>query len=144
MNHNEIIKYPLLTEKSYKTMAENVYVFAVDERANKIEIKKAIEFIFQVKVEKINVYNVPKKPKKVGRFDGFTNSFKKAYIYLKEGKINIFPEDLEEDKKSTKRIKKEKSDSELKIEEKVAAKIAAKTKTSATKKVSEKNKKEEK
>ncbi|AAT27723.1 50S ribosomal protein L23 [[Mycoplasma] mobile] len=126
MNHNEIIKYPLLTEKSYKTMAQNVYVFAVDRRARKIEIKDAIEFIFEVKVEKINLFNVPQKEKKVGRFKGLTNSYKKAYVYLREGKINIFPEEIEKEQKVEKQLIKEKSTSELKLEEKIAAKIAAK------------------
>ena len=65
MNINEIIKYPILTEKTYQQMELHVYTFAVDRRASKTEIKKAIQFIFDVKIDKINVFNVPKKAKKV-------------------------------------------------------------------------------
>ena len=72
MELTSIIKYPILTEKTYQQMQQNVYTFAVDKKATKIEIKKAVEFIFQVKVDSINTFNVSRKPKRVGRFDGFS------------------------------------------------------------------------
>ena len=93
MNVNDIIKYPILTEKTYLQMQENVYTFAVDRKATKIEIKKAVEFIFQVKVESVNTFNVPKKEKRIGRYTGYTNSYKRAIIKLAEGSITIFPEE---------------------------------------------------
>ena len=79
MNINEVIKYPLLTEKSELSREnKNVYTFVVDKRTNKIEVKKAVEFIFDVKVLKVNITNYDKKPAKLGRFSGFKNSVKKS------------------------------------------------------------------
>ncbi len=135
MNINEIIKYPILTEKTYQQMEEHVYTFAVDKRASKTEIKKAIQFIFEVKIDKINVFNVPKKAKKVGKYSGFTKSYKKAIITLNKdsASINIFPEEGiakdEELKKPKKDLEKLKAISEA--EKKIAEKIA-KSKTKKT------------
>ncbi|MGL5617967.1 MAG: 50S ribosomal protein L23 [Metamycoplasmataceae bacterium] len=129
MNINEIIRYPILTEKTYKQMENHIYTFAVDKRASKIEIKKAIQFIFEVKIDKINVFNVPKKAKKVGKYSGFTKSYKKAIITLDKNSasINIFPEEgIAKDetlKKPKKDLEKLKAISEA--EKKIAAKIAA-------------------
>lgn len=129
MNINNIIKYPILTEKTYGQMQENVYTFAVDKRASKIEIKRAVEFIFDVKVESVNTFNVPKKAKRVGRYEGFTKSYKKAIVKLNEGSIVIFPEEgiandeklKEEKEKEVKAIEKAKEISAL--EDKVAKKL---------------------
>lgn len=129
MNINEVIKYPILSEKSYKQMAGGVYTFAVDFRTNKAEVKKVVEHIFEVKVGKVNIATVQKKAKKVGRFDGFTNRYKKAIVTVSEGVINIFPEEVEApvETKEVKTIeKKEMSEAEKKAAEKIAAKIAAK------------------
>ena len=63
MNVNEVIKYPILSEKTYAQMANGIYAFAVDIRTNKVEVKKSIEFIFEVKVKKVNIINIDKKPK---------------------------------------------------------------------------------
>ncbi len=95
MNINEIIKYPILTEKTYQQMETHVYTFAVDKRATKTEIKKAIQFIFEVQIVKVNLFNVPKKAKKVGKYNGFSKSFKKAIVTLSKSSasINIFPEE---------------------------------------------------
>ena len=60
MELTHIIKYPILTEKTYQQMQANVYTFAVDRKATKFEIKRAVEFIFEVKVESINTFNVPR------------------------------------------------------------------------------------
>ena len=94
MNVNEVIKHPILTEKTYAQMAEGVYTFSVDVRTNRAEVKKAVEFIFGVKVEKVNIISVPKKATKLGRSQGFTNRIKKAIVYLADGAINIFPDDV--------------------------------------------------
>ncbi|MGL5308669.1 MAG: 50S ribosomal protein L23 [Metamycoplasmataceae bacterium] len=129
MNINEVIRYPILTEKTYKQMEGHVYTFAVDKRASKLEIKKAIQFIFEVKIDKINVFNVPKKAKKVGKYSGFTKAYKKAIITLNKdsASINIFPEEgIAKDealKKPKKDLDKLKAISEA--EKKVAAKIAS-------------------
>ncbi|MCP4354178.1 MAG: 50S ribosomal protein L23 [Proteobacteria bacterium] len=125
MNVNEVIKYPILSEKSYQQMATGVYTFAVDFRTNKAEVKKVVEHIFDVKVAKVNIATVQKKPKKVGRFDGFTNRYKKAVVTLSEGVINIFPEEVEEkpkEKVTKKEKKKEISEAEKRAAEKIAAK----------------------
>ena len=127
MNLNEVIKYPILSEKTYQQMSMGVYTFAVDFRTNKSEVKKVVEHIFDVKVGKVNIISVPKKAKRVGRFDGFTNRYKKAIVTLTEGTINIFPEETAEApkaKETKKTDKKEMSEAE----KKAAAKIAAKTK----------------
>jgi len=136
MNINEVIKYPILTEKTYKQMSEGVYTFAVDRRTNKVEVKKTVEFIFGVKVGKVNIFNVPKKATKLGRSHGFTNAYKKAIVYLTEGQINIFPDDepVTETKKEKKlKDKPEMSDAEKRAAEKIAKKQAAKAKMSEKK-----------
>lgn len=140
MHVTDIIKYPILTEKSYQQMQENVYTFAVDRKATKFDIKRAVEFIFQVKVESVNTFNVPKKPKRVGRYHGFTAGYKKAIIKLAEGSsIQILPEEgiaadekLKENKDEVIKAKvKEISEAEKKAEEKI--KKASKEKVEKTK-----------
>lgn len=132
MNINEVIKYPILSEKTYQQMATGVYTFAVDFRTNKAEVKRVVEYIFDVKVGKVNIMTVDKKAKKIGRFAGFTNRYKKAIVTLTEGTINIFPEEVEapvetkEAKKAEKAEKVEMSDAEKKAAEKIAAKAKAK------------------
>ena len=82
----EIIKAPVVTEKS-ATLAqnENKYAFYVDVKANKTEIKQAIEKIFNVKVLEISTINTVPKKKRVGRYSGLTNRAKKAIVKLAEG-----------------------------------------------------------
>lgn len=132
MNINEVIKYPILSEKSYQQMAAGIYTFAVDFRTNKSEVKKVVEHIFDVKVGKVNISNIKKKPKKVGKFNGFTNRYKKAIVTLSEGVINIFPEDAEEAPKE-KAVKKSEKKEISEAEKKAAAKIAAKAKAKEAK-----------
>ena len=85
-NYRDIIKAPIITEKSANIAAdEKTYVFKVDVKANKSQIKDAIEKIFNVKVEKVNTVNVHAKKKRVGRYVGKTNKVKKAIVKLKEG-----------------------------------------------------------
>ena len=90
-NARDIIIRPLVTEKTLKSQdANNTVVFEVAKDTNKIQIKQAVEEIFGVKVEKINVANTKSKTKRVGRYIGKTHAFKKAYVTLKEGyKIDI-------------------------------------------------------
>ncbi|MCM8824353.1 MAG: 50S ribosomal protein L23 [Candidatus Omnitrophica bacterium] len=81
-----IIKLPLINEKSEKMGVFNKYVFVVDRRANKIEIKKAIEDIYNVNVRDVNIINMKGKSKRIrwGQ-EGKTSSWKKAIVTLKKG-----------------------------------------------------------
>ena len=85
MNNYDIIFAPIITEKTASMEEKNTYVFKVDVRANKTQIKQAIEKAFDVKVEKINTLNVHPKDKRVGRYTGKTNRYKKAIVKLAEG-----------------------------------------------------------
>ena len=81
----EIVKAPVITEKSSAMAQQGQYVFKVDPRANKTEIKNAIEKLFNVKVEEISTINVIPKKRRVGRYSGLTNRSKKAIVKLAEG-----------------------------------------------------------
>jgi len=81
----EIIKAPVITEKAAVLGQGNQYLFKVDPRANKIEIKQAIEKLFNVKVTAIRTLNVKTKKRRVGRYTGLTNRSKKAIVTLAEG-----------------------------------------------------------
>ena len=81
----EIIKAPVVTEKTNNLASENVYVFKVDKKANKTQIKMAIEKQWKVKVESVNTVNAQAKKRRVGKYTGYTASYKKAYVKLKEG-----------------------------------------------------------
>ncbi|WLR41983.1 50S ribosomal protein L23 [Bacillus carboniphilus] len=80
----DIIKRPVITERSSDLMADRSYTFEVDVKANKTEVKDAIESIFGVKVERVNIMNYKGKAKRVGRYTGFTNKRKKAIVKLTE------------------------------------------------------------
>ncbi|MBO7697767.1 MAG: 50S ribosomal protein L23 [Erysipelotrichaceae bacterium] len=89
-NARDIIVRPLVTEKTMAQENQNTVVFEVAKGTNKIQIKQAIEEIFKVKVESVNVVNQKPKTKRMGRYVGKTNHLKKAYIKLKDGyKIDI-------------------------------------------------------
>ncbi len=90
-NARDIIIRPLVTEKTMVAQdANNTVVFEVARGTNKIQIKQAIEEIFNVKVASVNVVNQKPKTKRMGRYVGKSNFVKKAYITLKEGsKIDI-------------------------------------------------------
>lgn len=81
----EIIKAPLITEKSRNEQEKGKYVFIVSSKATKTEIKEAIEKIFKVKVKEISTLNIKPKKKRVGRHTGLTNRRKKAIVTLAEG-----------------------------------------------------------
>ena len=91
----DVLKKPVLTEKSMTLQAnENKYTFDVDVNANKVEIKQAVEAMFGVKVESVNVMNVKPKTKRMGRYEGKTNRRRKAIVKLAEGnEINYFGEE---------------------------------------------------
>lgn len=84
-NYRDVIKAPIITEKTSDLAAKNIITFSVDLAANKTQIKQAIEKIFDVKVESVNTINVKPKKRRVGRYVGKTNRIKKAIVKLKEG-----------------------------------------------------------
>ena len=81
-NAHDIIIKPIITEDSMDRLADNKYTFQVAKDANKIEIAKAIEEIFDVKVAKVNTISVKGKQKRMGRFVGFRPDWKKAIVTL--------------------------------------------------------------
>lgn len=86
MNANQIIRRPLVTEKStILRESGNVIAFEVDPSANKIEVKKAVEELFKVKVEEVRLFNVRGKMKRMGRWEGKRRDWRKAYVRLKKG-----------------------------------------------------------
>lgn len=91
MEPYDVLKKPLVTEKSTSLLQENKYTFEVDPRANKTEIKQAVQSIFKVKVEKVNTMRVKGKTKRVRNIPGKTPDRKKAIVTLRKGdKIEIF------------------------------------------------------
>lgn len=87
----DIIKRPIITEKSSGLVDKLQYSFEVEKTANKVEIKKAIEEIFNVKVVAIRTVNVHKKAKRMGRYEGFKSAYKKAIVRLEKGQtIDVF------------------------------------------------------
>ena len=88
---HDIIIRPIITEKSSALMELNKYTFEVHKSANKIQIRKAVEEIFKVKVLSVNTMNIAAKPKRMGAFVGKTRSWKKAIVALPEGqRIEFF------------------------------------------------------
>lgn len=87
----EIIIRPIITEHSYDMMEKNVFTFEVGQSANKIEVRNAVEELFDVHVTKVNTINVKPKKKRVRYSQGYTRSWKKAMVTLKEGEtIELF------------------------------------------------------
>ena len=90
-NVYDIVIRPIITERSMASVADKKYVFEVAKDANKVEIRQAIEAIFNVKVVKVNTLNVKSKPKRVRYQEGRTRTWKKAMVTLAEGEtIEIF------------------------------------------------------
>jgi len=89
---SEIIKRPIITEKTMLLVEnENKYTFSVEKRANKIQIARAIEELFNVKVVKVNKINTTPKLKRVGQHSGFKPNVTKAIVKLAKGdKIEMF------------------------------------------------------
>ena len=89
-DYTDIIIAPVITEKSAHQAEQNVYTFKVATSANKIEIKKAVEAAFGVKVAKVNTLMTKPKAKRVGRYTGKTKTYKKAFVTLKDGETIEF------------------------------------------------------
>ena len=85
----DIIRRPIITEQSMDQVADRKYTFEVAKNANKIEIKKAVEEIYKVEVEKVTTMNYDGKPKRQGVFAGKRADWKKAVVKLKEGSKTI-------------------------------------------------------
>jgi len=91
MELRELVKRPLITERTTKLMEENKYCFLVDPKANKTQIKQAIEEIFKVKVKEVNTFNRLGKIKRMGRHEGRRPSWKRAVVTLEAGsRIEFF------------------------------------------------------
>ncbi len=91
MNLYEVLRRPLITEKSTFLQAQNKYVFEIAEEAGKTQVKQAVEKAFKVKVTGVNVVKVPGKIRRVGRQHVPTRPWKKAIVTLKSGdKIEFF------------------------------------------------------
>ena len=91
MNLFEILRRPLVTEKSTKLSERNQYVFEVDKRSNKDQVRLAVEKAFKVGVISVNIISVPGETKRMGRRAIKRPSWKKAVVTLKEGdKIQFF------------------------------------------------------
>ena len=95
MTNFDIIIAPVITEKTALMEQEGKYVFKVAVDANKTQIKQEIERIFNVKVEKINTANSHPKNKRVGKYTGKTNKYKKAIVKLAKGSTISFEENKE-------------------------------------------------
>lgn len=82
MNARDIIIAPVVTEKSVSLLGDKKYTFRVDKNANKIEIAKAVEEIFGVKVAKVNTVSMKGRLRRMGRNEGYTSDWKKAIVTL--------------------------------------------------------------
>ncbi len=81
----DVIKRPIITEKSAALTEKSVYTFEVLIDANKVEIKKAVEEIFNVKVKQVRTIKVHRKAKRMQRYEGFKSAYKKAIVTLEAG-----------------------------------------------------------
>ncbi|MEK7203563.1 MAG: 50S ribosomal protein L23 [Patescibacteria group bacterium] len=81
----KIIEKPVVTEKAVNSSGKNKYVFRVWQKTNKVEVKKAIEKLYDVKVKDVRIINTLGKKRQVGRFEGWKPGFKKAVVTLEKG-----------------------------------------------------------
>ncbi len=87
-----ILRSPHITEKATDFSEKNQYIFKVFPKANKIEIKKAIEGLYGVEVTGVKIINIPPKKRRLGRIEGLRKGYKKAIVKVKEGqKIEVLP-----------------------------------------------------
>ena len=92
-SNSQIIKSPIITDKTTRLLENNQYSFVVDRYSDKNSIKNAIEYLFNVKVTKLNTCRLPRKKKRVGKYSGWKPQYKKAIVTLSEGDvINLFTE----------------------------------------------------
>lgn len=94
-NYKDIIIRPIISEKTMRySELDNKVTFEVKKGANKILVKQAVESIFKVDVEKVNIVNVKSKEKRMGKYVGKTKNVRKAYVKIKAGQdINLFGEE---------------------------------------------------
>lgn len=85
----KVIIKPILTEKALQKQDNRIYCFSVDVKANKIEVRHAVEKIFDVKVEEVKIVNLSGKKRSRNRREGYTSSWKKAYVKLREGEKEL-------------------------------------------------------
>jgi large subunit ribosomal protein L23 len=91
LHPGEVLIKPVVSEKSYHQITENRYTFRVHKDAHKTQVRQAVEELFEVKVERVNVIKVPAKPKRRGAFRGTRPGWKKAVVHLRAGDtIEIF------------------------------------------------------
>ena len=91
LHPNQILIAPVVSEKSYSLINDNKYTFKVHKDAHKTQIRQAVEQLFEVKVERVNIVKVQAKPKRRGMIRGTKPGWKKAVVQLKKGdSIEIF------------------------------------------------------
>ena len=92
MKNYDIIVRPLITEKSTKLIEENKYTFEVKQGSNKVEVAKAVEELWQVKVVAVNMINTQRKTRRVGKYEGLRPAVQKAVVTLSKDskKIDAF------------------------------------------------------
>lgn len=87
----DIVKRPLITEKTTQLVEQGKYTFEVMQGVNKVEVKKAVEELFNVEVVDVNIINVRKKARRVGKHEGFRPAVRKAIVTLAEGQtLDVF------------------------------------------------------
>ncbi|MBA3429784.1 MAG: 50S ribosomal protein L23 [Actinobacteria bacterium] len=91
LHPNEVLLAPVVSEKSYSLITDRKYTFKVHKNAHKTQVRQAVEELFDVKVENVNIISVQAKPKRRGMTKGTRPGWKKAIVQLREGqKIEIF------------------------------------------------------
>ena len=92
MDRADVLMRPIVTEKSTLLSEDRKYVFAVHPNANKHDVARAVEAMFHVEVARVNVMNVPGKPRRQGRSEGRRSNWRKAVVTLREGhSIDVYP-----------------------------------------------------
>ena len=91
MHASQVILAPVVSEKSYQGTADSLYTFKVHQDAHKTQVRQAVEELFDVKVERVNIVKVQAKPKRRGLYKGTRPGWKKALVQLRDGDtIEIF------------------------------------------------------
>jgi large subunit ribosomal protein L23 len=91
LHPGEILLAPVVSEKSYSSLADRKYTFKVHQDAHKTQVRQAVETLFAVKVERVNIIKVQPKPKRRGLYQGTRPGWKKAIVQLREGDtIDVF------------------------------------------------------
>jgi large subunit ribosomal protein L23 len=86
MNAHEVIRRPVITEKATLMKEDSATLcFEVDRRASAVDVRRAVEEIFKVKVDNVRIMNVHRKPRRLGRHAGYKPAWKKAYVRLAAG-----------------------------------------------------------